>query len=72
MFGNLDDCKLGTTNQNSKKNCKVTKHDTRTKICKTQQNMRWSVSFLVSFSQTVTLKQKESNFNTKYVECSTK
>ena len=33
----------------TQKNCKVTKHDTRIKIYKTQQNLRWSVSKYKNF-----------------------
>ena len=43
----------------TQKNCKVTKHDTRIKIYKTQQNLRWSVSKYKNFGSfllTVALK----------------
>ena len=50
----------------TQKNCKVTKHDTRIKIYKTQENLRWSVSKCQnfgSFFQTVTLKFTIMKYN---------
>ena len=57
----MDGRKSGTTTQ---KICKVTKHDTRIKIYKAQQNLRWSVSKCQnfgSFLQTVALKSQSDD-----------
>ena len=41
--------------QTQKKICKVTKHETRIKIYKAQQNLRWSVSRCQNFDSFLTV-----------------